>query len=1316
MYLLVRNSIDKLLDQFPYFLNKSTGSNFYKSEWVFNEWFKETYNDLFKSYCGHKLSKPLLVWKTQEKDSEYTMHFTVLLPNLKTVVIYKNGVELYRVEYGYEDNQNSFYHNILDTCDEIISEDSYLLYAESYNEYNLSKGFPENDPTDYISINETIMGDLGRKLQISTNVPDVQEVVVKCNGEVLYNRHDNLNETIIIPQPHINETYYVKATTSNPLIFYEKRWSKQDSYSHDNSLDELGVFYSMLRKQYSYTHHTEWVNTYYTSTEPSYNNRYTEDDYHYMNRMITYITLYHTTPLPVLELWKLFGITATMENRNDLLCKMYEEKLHDPNWKPSDDFTHKNLQYVGQDEKTYLLYASVDNTTPFEGVPVTFDLTLYDEFFDLVSMTGSVEVYERSGEQLTLKDTISGNKWVLDTDDLSNNVHAYIFRYYPTGETDFIESNEILIRIKGCDDADIYVSIYGDDNNNGSKENPVKTVAKAVSLVEDDKNLIFLNKGEYKLSNTLSILKSCTIAHCHDGLANIVSPRKELYNISPNTVLNIVSVDSWFNNALYRASMDIHSNNSKTGLNHYVTVNTGNTRTPVTITVLTKKCRVGSECILKGVIKTNTGTAVSGKEVTISMNNQKYTGTTDSNGEFNISLGVLSNLGEVHVDVSTETDPDYKYCSVSEKFIVKKYNTILTADIDKTSVKIGETYNINGKLVDEDNTPLTGFKVTDPYLGIEVTTDNKGEWSYSGTSDVAGVVNFNFTVNMQNTGYNTPFTAKLSVTVNKLDTILTVTTDKTTYKVGATVNGSGVLKTSTGTVITGASVTVNGVTKTTDSNGEFKWTETASTTGNVSREVSYDGDNKYNNCTGTVSWTVIEKNTTQFNIDYINIQYIEDTNRVSVTLFDSVNNTPITGVNISDGTSTQTTNNNGQAIFTYTNTVTGDITKTYTYTGDSEYAGTTKTITWTINKRFVDLTLSSDKTTVEVNKEVTFTGVLTDRRKNVGIGGATVLLVKPTTVIGGQDTVIASVTTDVDGSFSKSVTFSDVGEHTVRVKMPETDVYIGGDFESVVVNVIEPVVTPEIIIGADTLIGEVGEDLLIQLQSNLKNTALTVLLNDAEIVDSVTTDNAGNAVFNYNCNGAGDVEVKVKYLNGTNVYYSNILTVEDCVKCGFKSSDTWINPTGHSSTNNTSNGVFSSTSNSNEGDSILQLDLTGDFIITYGAQWQSSTRCGIGAKDTTRTTHFDSGTDTNFKTQKYIYWNGTKETETHYSETTETGYCPCKIIKQNGHLKGYMHDTLVCDLNYAWISQCSAWNLHTTIWGSGRTINIKNLKIKPYSE
>lgn len=257
---------------------------------------------------------------------------------------------------------------------------------------------------------------------------------------------------------------------------------------------------------------------------------------------------------------------------------------------------------------------------------------------------------------------------------------------------------------------------------------------------------------------------------------------------------------------------------------------------------------------------------------------------------------------------------------------------------------------------------------------------------------------------------------------------------------------------------------------------------------------------------------------------------------------------------------------------------------------------------------------------------------------------------------------------------------------------------------------------PEINISADTLVGETGDTIQITVSATgIPPQAPLYLVEDGK--ETVTLDRkAYPDKMKYTCTGAGDVKLKVKCILGTNVYYSNILQIEDYVKYGFKASDTWINPTGHSSTNNTSNGVFSSTSNSNKGDSILQLDITGDFIITYEAQWQASTRCGIGAKDTTRTTHFDSGTDSNFRTQKYIYWNGTKETETHYSESTQTTYCPCKIIKSDGHLKGYMNDTLVCDLNYAWISQCSAWNLHTTIWGSGRTINIKNLKIKPYSE
>lgn len=347
------------------------------------------------------------------------------------------------------------------------------------------------------------------------------------------------------------------------------------------------------------------------------------------------------------------------------------------------------------------------------------------------------------------------------------------------------------------------------------------------------------------------------------------------------------------------------------------------------------------------------------------------------------------------------------------------------------------------------------------------------------------------------------------------------------------------------------------------------------------------------------------------------------------------------------------------------------------------------------------LTCTTDKTSVTVDEHVLCTLYLKDNQNNP--------LANKTVHCGDW-----SKTTDAEGKAIFEWGNSIVGAVTKVFTFDGDNLYNGASVTAKWTVV--PAESPQISISASTLIGEVGDGLPITLSSNLKNTALTVLLNDAEVADSVTTDNAGNAVFDYNCNGAGDVNVKVKYLNGTNVYYSNILQVEDCIKYGFKDSDTWVNPTGHSATNTVVDGVFTSTSNSSEGDGILQLDLTGDFIITYDAQWQASTRCGIGAKDTIRTTHFDSGTDSNFKTQKYIYWNGTKETETHYSEHTQTTYCPCKIIKSDGHLKGYMNGTLVCDLDYAWISQCSAWNLHTTIWGSGRTINIKNLKIKPYSE
>lgn len=351
------------------------------------------------------------------------------------------------------------------------------------------------------------------------------------------------------------------------------------------------------------------------------------------------------------------------------------------------------------------------------------------------------------------------------------------------------------------------------------------------------------------------------------------------------------------------------------------------------------------------------------------------------------------------------------------------------------------------------------------------------------------------------------------------------------------------------------------------------------------------------------------------------------------------------------------------------------------------------------------LTCTTDKTSVTVGENVLCTLYLKDNQNNP--------LANKTVYCGDW-----SKTTNDEGRVIFNYANPTIGVATRVFKFDGDNLYNGA---SVTVNwTVVPAENPPVLVleSVGDLVGETGDLITFNFDSsehlNLGETVQLINTTDNSVLDSCTVKSNDNTL-TYTCTGKGDVSVKAKLVRGTEVTYSNILQVEDCIKYGFKASDTWINPTGHSATNTVVDGVFTSTSNSSKGDSILQLDITGDFIITYDAQWQASTRCGIGAKDTTRTQHFDSGTDTNFKTQKYIYWDGSKESETHYSESTQTTYCPCKIIKSGGHLKGYMNDTLVCDLDYAWISQCSAWDLHTTIWGSGRTINIKNLKIKHYS-
>lgn len=471
--------------------------------------------------------------------------------------------------------------------------------------------------------------------------------------------------------------------------------------------------------------------------------------------------------------------------------------------------------------------------------------------------------------------------------------------------------------------------------------------------------------------------------------------------------------------------------------------------------------------------------------------------------------------------------------------------------------------------------------------------------------------------------------------------------------------------------------------------------------GNFTVSAVYSGDETHQGATASVLVTISKINLVFTGSASSTNVYVGETVTITGTLKTSAGS-PLGNVKIIDGAGQVKAITGATGVWSFTSVEDTVGTSGWSLYPDLDWDkyNTPKNvdIQITIRKKDTVLTCTVDKTSVTVGENVLCTLYLKDNQNNP--------LANKTVYCNDW-----SKTTNDEGRVMFNYANPTIGEVTMVFKFDGDNLYNGASVTAKWTVV--PAESPQISISASTLIGEVGDDLPITLSSNLKNTALTVLLNDAEVADSVTTDNTGNAVFNYNCNGAGDVNVKVKYLSGTNVYYSNILHLEDCVKYGFKDSDTWVNPTGHSATNTVIDGVFTSTSNSSKGDSILQLDITGDFIITYDTQWQASTRCGVGAKDTTRTYHFDSGTDSNGANQKYISYNGSNETDTIYKNSNIAEYVNCKIIKHNNTLTGYMNNAEVVSVDYGWISTCAVWNFHTTIWNSDKTLKIKNLKIKP---
>lgn len=696
---MVYKSFDKLLDKFPYFLNKNKDSNFSKSETVFNEEFKRIYNTLYDAYLASKLDKHVLLWKVQEAPFEYDMCFHVSLPDLKSVTVTRHYMEMviqevmgddgtvqemetfeekhediYTETYEYNEHINRFEYLESMTSETVIPTDKYTISVETWNEYTAVKGFPENS---------TIQG---------------------------------------------------------------------NEYDHDISLDYFGNILKFPRRTYNIVEPGDYPNT-----VPAYDNQQTEDDYHYLQRLLYYTSQLQDTPLPVLEIFKLFSITdAQLLNRSRLICRMTDTSKHLENgvynrgWIPQ-RWEHKDGWCEGLSDDLFL-FANVNNNNLLEGQKFNFT-------FKILNSKGE-EVYNNNTYN-TISETIieesekpyiivpyknnklfkeglflnSNETWSLKTEDINNMDSTFIFKCFKTIEDaqkdttpdiiiheNDLTSEEIYITVKGCNSADWYVDAEnGNDTNNGnSKTTAFKTLKQALSHVEGEKNIISLLNGTYNLTPE-NITENTTITSCPEYNPIITCSDPTFFRVYQNASLTLKNIQ------LNYKCCDLYSKFT-------VFKNENNVNYPLNVKVNSKFCLISTSIVLNKPSETEweaftdyilTGELmstedVSGETVKLLRNNVVvYETTVDNTGAFSFNINTGANTGDVEYQVIHEKSN--KFCnSISEPLLmnIKKITPELilpshfygSANEDlKIPFTVKTKTGFNGSLlavVKENNTPV----------------------------------------------------------------------------------------------------------------------------------------------------------------------------------------------------------------------------------------------------------------------------------------------------------------------------------------------------------------------------------------------------------------------------------------------------------------------------------------------------------------------------------------------------------------------------------------------------------------------------------
>ena len=1087
----MKDTHKKLMDMFPYLFDKSENSNFFKSQSVSANVFKDIFQSVSDIKDSLRLRKRCLIWKEQTEPYDYVINFVVNYPQLKSVKCYKNDTLVYMEEYLEEDNIGTFIYSYesvdnyaQDNTSPIIPEDTFHIIAESYDEIIIRKGFPENDE---------ILGNI---------------------------------------------------------------------YDHDESLDEIGALNGIPRKTYKVTDD-------YAHTEPPYNNRSSEDDYHYMNRILEYNLRLHDTPLPVLEIWKEYSIFADMINREEYLLKMFDERMHPYNeetglvgeWTPQ-PWEHKDKLCNLQPDLGRFFFVSANTLLPVKNQNVKFNFKYLNSLAEPLTGDYNVTISLQGDEEDTvLEEHYTGKQYIVSSEVIADDApNVFIFEAY-NGETLFA-TEEITINVRGCNTADWYVSTSGSDSGTGQSDDPFATLDKALSMVNGEENLIVLTSGTHSTDHIFNVPYTCTVLGCGDPIITSTDGLK-FFRVYQNQSLNIQDITLTYDTSSSLIENSNWINNNKTNNPLYVVLReaAGKTLTTITLSTDYSTYTIGDTINITGTLKENEeDTGLSNKSVKIYVNNELIdTVTTLTGGSFSKSI-TASASGTVTIKAVFEADEDYAGSTGNASVTVNKKTSTITFAANKASYVLGETISLTGTLKSgTTNIGSASVKIYDGETLLDtVTTDISGAFSKTVSAVALGSKTYKAVFEGSST-YASVTSSDVNITITKRTPTISLATSSASVSAGGSYTLSGALLYNSSGVGSASIKIYDGATLidtvTTGNDGTFSKSFTNAPVASHTYKAVYDGDSTYNNVESSNVTVDVGKITPTISLSASSASIVYGN---SVTLTGTLSVGSGVSVKIYNGATlvdTVTTGSAGAFSKSVSGLSVGSHTFTAVYEGDSTYASVTSS--------GVSVTVTKITPTITINVPATGTAGTA-----YTVSGT---LANPTTgsVKLYEGNTLIDTLTVTGGNFSKSITKNNGGTYTYYAvyEGDSTHSSVTSSTGSIVVS--SPVTPASITLSTDKPIMMKDETATITatvLDGNgnpCEGETVSFSVVDGESLGTATTNSSGECSVYYLGIGAGDLNIKAECRLLIQTY-----AIEDCINYDamISNSGKWTIPSGVSST------------------------------------------------------------------------------------------------------------------------------------------------------